>query len=146
MKKILISLLIILVILVIMAGVSMTENAKNIKEMKEQNQEYEKYMDKQVFGTEVITVINKATNANIKNEILKDEKGFFKTNNTNSIIVEVKMLNEGKQTSYPMETIQKVGVEGFIKNFNLITFKGSKIEYHQETKKVSKIIFEQIEE
>ena len=67
-------------------------------------------------------------------------------NEENSIKVELVMLNEDEKTTYQMETLQKAGIQGFIKNFNLINFKCSKIEYHEKTKLVKKIIFEQIEE
>ena len=36
-------------------------------------------------------------------------------------------------------------VRNFVKNFNVILFKCTNIEYHKETGKVSKLIFEQIE-
>lgn len=146
MKKLLVITLIIFLILAVIVTVSLTENRKSLSEIQKQNEEYEKYLGKQVFGTEVVSVINKASNSNIKNEVAKDDKELFIENTTNSIKVEIKMLSEGKLISYPMETIQKVGVAGFVKNFNLITFQCSNIEYHETTKKVSKIVFEQKEE
>lgn len=146
MKKLLLLLLTICFVLVIIVTVSIMNNTRTLSEIQKQNEVYEQYLNKEVYGTEVVTIINKATNANVQNEIEKDEKGYFIENATNSVKVEIKMLDEGKLVAYPMETIQKVGVEGFIKNFNLIVYKCSKIEYHETTKKVSKIIFEQIEE
>lgn len=146
MKKIILVFLMLLVVLILIISTSIMGNVRSLSEIKKQNEEYEMYLDKQVFGTQVLTVINKATNENMKNKILKDEKGFFIPNDTNSIGVEIQMLSEGKKSTYLMETIQKVGTQGFIKNFNLINFKCSKIEYHEQTKRVSKIIFEQIEE
>lgn len=146
MKKLLFTLLTICFVLVIMVTVSVINQTKALSEIQKQNEIYEKYLDKEVYGTEVVTVINKATNTNIQNEITKDEKGYFIENDINSIKVEIKMLDEGKLIAYPMETIQKVGVQGFIQNFNLIRYKCSKIEYHETTQRVSKIVFEQIEE
>ena len=45
-----------------------------------------------------------------------------------------------------METLTKVGLEGFVQNFNLIQFKCTDIDYHEATKRVKSLTFEQIEE
>lgn len=146
MKKILIVFVIIIIVIITIISISLIENSKNLSQIQKENKEYEDYLQKEIFGTEVISIINKAVNSNIKNEVEKDDKGFFIENSTNSIKVDVNMLSEGNLTTYQMETIQKVGIEGFIKNFNLIKFKCTNIYYHNDTKKVSKIVFEQIEE
>lgn len=146
MKKILICLIIVLVATTIVVSMWISGNNTKLAKIKENNQKYEIYLDKEVFGTDVTTVINKAINDNEKREIPKDEKGFFIQNDTNSIKVELVMLNGESKETYQMETLNKVGLSGFIKNFNLINFKCSKIEYHDKTKLISKIIFEQTEE
>ena len=146
MKKTIIIFSIIFCSILLIVCVSLTQNNKNIIDIKNKNAEYEKYKDKEVFGTEVASVINKAVNENIKNEVAKDEKGFYIANETNSIKVEIKLLNEEKLQTYQMETIGKVGTSGFVKNFNLILFKCTSIEYHKQTGRVAKVVFEQIEE
>lgn len=146
MKKILICLIIVLVAITIVVSMWISGNNTKLAKIKENNQKYEIYLDKEIFGTDVTTVINKAIDDNEKRDIPKDEKGFFIPNDTNSIKVELVMLNEDKKETYQMETLNKVGLSGFIKNFNLINFKCSKIEYHDKTKLISKIIFEQTEE
>ena len=145
-KKLMIVIIMIFVIIILVIGVSYKMNLQNLQEIVQENKQYEAYLDKQIFGTDVITVINKATDENIKNNIAKDDKGFFIENDTNSIKVELVMLNQGEKATYQMETIKKVGTSGFIKNFNLIYFKCTNIEYHDQTKKVKKIVFEQLEE
>lgn len=146
MKKTIIIFSIIFCSILLIVCVSLTQNNKNILEIKNENAEYEQYEDKEIFGTEVASVINKAVNENIKNEVAQDEKGFYIANETNSIKVEIKLINEDKLQTYQMETIRKVGTSGFVKNFNLILFKCTSIEYHKQTGRVSKIVFEQIEE
>lgn len=146
MKKALISLLIILIVVTIISVIFISNNYKETVEIKKINQEYEIYLNKELLGTDVTTIINRAANSNEKNEIPKDEKGFFIENDTNSIKVEVVMLDEENTRTYQMETIQKVGINRFIDNFNLINFRCSKIEYHNKTKLVRKIVFEQIEQ
>ena len=146
MKKALICLTILICIGCIIVVVFISNNYKETSEIKNINKEYEEYLNKELFGTDVTTVMNKAMNSNEKNSIEKDEKGFFIENDTNSIKVEIVMLNEDEKVTYQMETIEKVGINQFISNFNLITFKCSSIEYHDKTKMVKKIVFEQIEE
>jgi preprotein translocase subunit SecG len=145
-KKTIIIFCIIFFTILLVVCVSLTQNSENLATIKKENAVYEEYIDKTVFGTEVMTIINKAMNTNEKNNVEKDEDGFYINNNINSIQVELKLLSDSKLYTYQMETIQKVGKEGFIKNFNLILFKCTNIEYHESTKRVSKITFEQIEE
>ncbi len=146
MKKIVIIFAIIIISLVLIISVSLIENNKNILSIKSYNKQYEEYYQKILYGTDVITLINKATDQNLRNEIEKDEKGYFIENDKNSIKIEIKLLSEEKLLSYQMETLMNVGLEGFVRNFNLIKFKCTEIQYHNNTKKVKKIVFEQIEE
>ncbi len=146
MKKTVIVFGILFLTIILIVSVSLTQNKENLMVIQKENAEYEKYKEGQVFGTQVASLINKATNENLKNEVKQDEKGFFIENETNSVKIEIKLQNEKDLKTYQMETIQKVGTEGFVKNFNLILFKCTSIEYHEQTKRVAKVVFEQIEE
>lgn len=146
MKKAIICLMIVIIVITIVVATCISENNKQLIKIKENNQKYEIYLDKEVFGTDVTSIINRAIDDNQKRQVPKDEKGFYVENETNSIKVELIMLNGDRKETYQMETLNKVGLNGFIKNFNLINFKCSKIEYHDKTKLISKIVFEQIEE
>lgn len=145
MKKGLILILIVLSVTSIIAISYISNKYIITTEIQKLNKEYEFYKDKTLLGTDVTTAINKALDSNERNEIPKDEKGFYIENDTNSIKVEIIMYNEDEPKVYQMETIQKVGITGFINNFNLIDFTCSKIEYHEKTKMVRKIVFEQVE-
>lgn len=146
MKKTIIVFCIIFISILLVVTVSLVQNKENLANIKEENTKYEEYKDKKVFGTEVASIINKAINENLKNEVEQDEKGFFIPNETNSIQVEIKLFNEEELKTYQMETIEKVGTSGFVKNFNLILFKCTNLEYHEQTKRVSKLVFEQTQE
>lgn len=146
MKKIIIIFSIIIITLLLIISVSLVENNKNINKISKFNKEYEEFYEKNVYGTDVISLINKITNENLKNEIQKDEKGYFIDNDTNSIRIEIKLLYEGKLTTYKMETLTNVGLEGFVQSFNLTKFKCTSIKYHESTKRIKSITFEQIEE
>ena len=146
MKKFIITFSIIILILLLTISVSIFENNKNIHNVKEYNQEYEIYLNKTIYGTDVMSIINRAINQNTRNNIKKNEKGFFIENSKNSIKVQLNLIYEQELVTYEMETLTNVGIEGFVKNFNTIQFKCVKIEYHELTQKVKKIVFEQIEE
>lgn len=146
MKKTLICLAIIFIVGTVVAVTYISQNNIKLAKIKEINSFYETYLNKEILGVDVTTIINKATNENEKNNIPKDDNGFFIENDTNSIKIELILLGEEQTQTYQMETLQKVGLNGFIKNFNLTNFKCSKIEYHAKTNLVSKIIFEQTEE
>ena len=47
-------------------------------------------------------------------------------------------------STYKMEMFYKNGIQNFIKYYGNIKFKCTKIEYHQVTKKVKYMLFEQI--
>lgn len=108
------------------------------------NLEYETYLNKEVLGTDVVSVMNKAINQNEKNNIQKDEKGYYIENNENSIKIYLKMITIEK--TYPMEEFYNNGMVNFVQNFNLINFKCTSIEYHQRTGKIKQMIFEELAE
>ena len=89
-----------------------------------------------------MTVINKASDQNESNGIEKDEKNTYIENDTNSIKIEVKFLESDK--IFSMEAISSLGAEQFIKNYNMMTFKCTKKEYHQKTNSIKYMLFEQI--
>lgn len=124
-------------------GLLIAKNTTN-RIIKENNSQYEYYLGKTVYGTDTATIINKAINENEKNNIPKDERNYYIENDENSIKIELKMVSTGK--TYPMEEIYNNDITKFVQNFNLIQFKCTTIEYHRNTGKVSKIIFEEIEE
>lgn len=132
----------IIVILCSVCGLLITKNT-TIKNIKVANSEYEYYLDKTIYGTELATLINKAVNENEQNKIEKDENKNYIENNTNSLEIEIKMLITGK--TYKMEAIYNNDITKFVENFNLIKFKCTSIEYHKNTGRVKKLIFEEIE-
>ena len=144
MKKTVIAIAIpIIVIVFSVCGLLITKSA-NIKNIKRFNTHYEYYLGKTVYGTEVATIINKIVNENEKNNIPKDENGQYIENDVNSIKLDIKMNTNGK--TYPMEVIYNNDITKFVQNFNLVSFKCNKIEYHKSSGYVSKIYFEEIVE
>lgn len=141
-KSFLIITAIILIIIFIVLGYIFEAQAKQ-NEAISYNKQYESYLGEKIYGAEIATIINKVTEQNERNNVAKDENGYYIDNGTNSIKIDLKMITIEK--TYPMELIYKNDITRFVKNFNVILFKCTNIEYHKETGKVSKLIFEQIE-
>lgn len=133
---------IILIIIFIVLGYIFEAQAKQNQAIN-YNKQYETYLGQEIYGAEIATLINKVTEQNEKNNVQKDEKGYYIDNGTNSIKIDLKMITV--EETYPMELIYKNNITNFVKNFNVILFKCTNIEYHKQTGKISKLTFEQIE-
>lgn len=142
MKKNLLLILIIFIIFILIIYFLYDNYTKSIILANKQNQEYEQYTKDTIVGSSLMTLINKAIDQNEKNEIQKDNKNRYIQNDKNSIIIEVKFLES--EDIFSMEAIAKLGAEQFIKNYNNRTFKCAKKEYHNNTKLIKYLLFEEI--
>ena len=117
---------------------------KNLAEYvnRKENMPFESYYNQEIYGTELTTIINKAIDNNNNNGVLKDKKGKYIDNKSNSINIDVKIIDNDK--IYTMETLYNGGMENFIQYYNQIKFKCTIIEYHKDTHKVKYMLFEQI--
>lgn len=144
MKKLLFILLTLFVMIIFSIYVLFMNKEAQSNTLKNYNSEYEAYLNNEIYGTELATLINKVTNINETNKIPKDKKNHYIENEENSIKIEIVMLLTEK--TYPMEEIYNTDTAEFVKYFNLEKFKCTKIEYHNKTGKIKKMLFEQIEE
>lgn len=142
MKRTFLIILILLICLTISAIGFYFTYRNDIVNLANFNQEFEAYKGKEIEGTELGTIINKAINYNEKNRIPKDENGNYIENKDNSIKIDIYIKDN--KTTYSIETIYKLGTAQFIENFNIDTFKCTKIEYHNRSKRVKYLYFEQI--
>ncbi len=140
MKKNFIFILCIVVIIIAILFAKYLNYKNEITAIKENNLEYEKYLNKEVLGTELTTIVNKAVDNNEKNSVPKDEQGFYVTNDINSVKIQIQILDN--ETKYDMETIYNGGMERFVQNYNSINFECTKIKYNKAGK-VSYMLFEQ---
>ena len=129
------------VVICITCGILINLKAEK-NEIKKENNEYEQYLNKQILGTELATLISKVVDKNERNNIQKDEKNYYIDNGMNSIKIDLKMTTIDK--TYPMEEIYNNQITSFVQNFNFISFECKAIEYHKKTGKVSKLIFEEL--
>lgn len=142
MKKILIFLATVIIILTIIV-VKFSAYKTEYNTILAENAEYEQYIDKEIYGLEVATVINKTVDKNTKNKIEKDDNQKFIQNDTDSIEVEIYI--QDNETTYKMESFYNAGTEQFVQYYGNIKFKCSKIEYHKSTGKIKYILFEQLQ-
>lgn len=137
---------IFLILLVIIAltsiGYLYISYTSNQKEVQANNKIYENLYNKEITGTDFATIINKTIDNNEKNQVEKEENGYFIDNGKNSVIVEIKFKDSDE--IFRIEAIDKNGIEKFIKLYANLKFKCTKIEYHQKTQYVSYMYFEEI--
>lgn len=141
MRKIAIFFLIVLAIIVAIVCMYMDYQNKQEK-LNKYNYEYEYYLQKEINGLQLASVMNKAIDTNNKNDITQDEKGKFIENDEDSIKIDIKMLDNDK--TYDMETIYINQISVFTSYYGDIQFKCTAINYHEKTGKVKYLLFEQI--
>ena len=141
MKKYIIILIILVAIVITSVLYAYRTYNQNIEDLKNYNNSFEQYKDKEIEGTQIATILNKAVNNNEQNKVEKDEKQNYIENEKDSIKIDIYIKDN--DTTYSMETIYNMGVEKFINSFSLETFKIAKIEYHEQTKMIKYILIEQ---
>lgn len=144
MKKTITVVLIIFLVIITIITVNIKAKQDDEKALQQINKEYEQYLGQKIYGTEVTTIINKAIDNNNRYNIQKDDKGMYIDDNKYCIKIELNMITVDK--TYQMEQIYNAGITEFVKNFNLIAFECTNIEYHKQTGRVNKIVFTQLEE
>ena len=133
MKKNILYILLILLIIIIVVVINISNNRIKQNTVSNFNTEFEKYKDKTLYGADILSIINKAIDNNKQKEIKKDEKGNYIEDEEFSIKVK-----------YPMETLEKAGLEEFIKSFSITEFNLENIEYNSNGR-ISKILVKQLE-
>ena len=149
MKKNILYIILILLIIIIVVVINISNNRIKQNTVSNFNTEFEKYKDKTLYGADILSIINKAIDNNKQKEIKKDEKGNYIEDEEFSIKVDLILLSkddEGniEEVKYPMETLEKAGLEEFIKSFSITEFNLENIEYNSNGR-ISKILVKQLE-
>ena len=142
MKKIVILISTIFLTIALIIGYRIYYKKVAIEQAVKENKSYESFYNKDILGTDVISIINKAIDSNEKNQVEKDEKGNYIDNFENSI--EIKLKFKELDQIITMERINEVGMQQFWLNFGALSFKCTDIEYHTKTNNVKSMYFEQI--
>ena len=143
MRKSILIFLGIIIVLVTIIFVKYSSYKIEYNDVLKENSEFEQYKNKEIYGIQLGTIINKAIDKNTQNKVEKDENELFVSNNENSMQIEIYMTDN--ERIYKMETFYNAGIEQFIQYYGNIKFKCSKIEYHKETGKIKYLYFEQLE-
>lgn len=143
MKKQFIIILIILLIILAISGYYVYNVRRLDSLAQKNNKQYDSYYEKEILGNTLMSIINKTIDINEKNNISKQEDSiYYEDNKTNSIQITVKFLESDKIVR--MEDIAEKQSENFIRYFASATFKCTKIEYHEKTKCIKSLHFEQM--
>lgn len=146
MKNRFLIILAILILLTVYIGYIVYQYRSQIISSQKISKEYESYYHLEMLGTEVISIINRTIDINTKENIPKDENGYFIDNQKDSIHVYIKFVYKDEQKIIPMEDIEKSTSEAFIRNYGTASFRCTDIQYHEKTKNVKSLTFEEIEE
>ena len=111
-------------------------------EIKTNNMEYENIFQKEITGSELATIINKTIDNNETNQVSKDENGVYIENDTNSIKLEIKFKQS--DNIFTMEMIYNNKISRFVELYRQAKFKCTKLEYHNKTKFVKYLYFQEI--
>ena len=74
MKKIIICILSIFLIIICIVVYGVYQKNENTAQIGVDNKTYESYENKEVLGTDIISIINKATDSNKKNDNFQKQK------------------------------------------------------------------------
>lgn len=141
MKKIAVFFIIIIAIVSTITYLYLNQVA-SYKTAQKENAKFEIYKGQEILGSELATLINRAVDTNEKNEIQKDKNGKYIDNETNSINIDVKFIDD--DVMYNIEKIYNSGIEKFVYYYRDITFICKEAQYHESTGKIKYIKFEQI--
>lgn len=142
MKRIICIILVIVICIVISIAYAYSGYKKEYNEVQNFNSNFSQYIDKEFYGNELATIINRAIDNNEKNKILKDSNGRYIEDEMYSIKVDIYITDN--ETTYSMETINLGGISNFVSYYSDVKFKCTKVEYHKKTNRISYLYIEQI--
>ena len=117
MKKIIICILSVFLVVICIVSYSVYHKNENTAQIGVDNRTYESYYNKEVLGTDIISIINKAIDSNEKNDIKVGKNGNYIEDEKNSIRIEIKFKELDKVIT--MERINNVGIEKFWSNYEI---------------------------
>ena len=142
MKRIICIILVIVICIVISIAYAYSGYKKEYNEVQNFNSNFSQYIDKEFYGNELATIINRAIDNKEKNKIPKDSNGRYIEDEMYSIKVDIYITDN--ETTYSMETINLGGISNFVSYYSDVKFKCTKVEYHKKTNRISYLYIEQI--
>ena len=142
MKKYVLIIITIVLIIVAVVTYKVYDYRVTQNNVSNNNKTYNSFYEKEVLGTDVATLINKAIDSNNKNSVEKSNDGYYINNDKDSINIDIKFKDLDEPIS--MERIDELDSIRFVQNFGGFSFKCTKIEYHEKTGNVKYMYFEQV--
>ena len=142
MKKTVLFLVMLITVMIAITSYIYLRYQTDLQKAKRQNESFESYYEQEIFGTDLATVINKAVDCNEKNEVEKDKNNMYVENESNSINIDIKFIDDDKV--HRMEELHNAQISSFVGLYNQIKFKCTDIKYHSQTHNVKYMLFEQI--
>jgi len=143
MKKTIIVLFCIFLAILISLYSYYQSTQSTLDKVKKFNYQFEQYLDREIYGADVATIMNKAIDNNEQYEVPKNSNGRYIEDNKYCLKILIKFKDVDKY--YEMESIDKAGIKGFMENFNLSTFEITDYSYNEKTGRIGKIIIEEIQ-
>lgn len=142
MKKYVLIIITVLIVIISLIAYKVYDYRTTQNNIANNNKTYNSFYEKEVLGTDLATLINKAMDSNKKNSVEKSENGTYVDNSTNSVNIDIKFKDLDSPIS--MERIDELDSIRFVQNFGGFSFKCTKIEYHKKTGNVKYMYFEQL--
>lgn len=143
MKKTIIVLFCIFIAIIISLYTYYQSTQSVLQGVKKFNYQFEQYFDKEIYGADVVTIMSKAIDNNNQYNIARNEENKFIEDNKYCLKVMIKFKDVDK--IFAMESIEKSGIDGFMQNFSKSTFKIIEYRYNEESKRIGKIVIEEIQ-
>lgn len=149
MKKVVFYIIFIVILIICVIAVKISDNNSEKNEARKFNLQFEQYLGKTIYGTDVLTVINKAIDNNEGLAVSKDDKGFYVENEETSVKVDITLLSVDSEEkvierTYPMENLKNADLNKFVSSFGLTSFECTNIEYNSKNR-VKKVYLKQLE-
>ena len=141
MKRIIIFFGTVLVVILIIFSYNYIQYQINQRTVLKYNQAFLQFNRKNIYGTDITSVINKAVNNNEQSKILKNDSGEYISDEENSVKIYITFEKEG--TCYSMEKIYEKSMQEFTKLFGGVKFDCTDVKYHKNGK-VSEMYFQAI--
>lgn len=115
MKKIIIWIFIVFLVIIVSFWMWYHKNLQNLRSIKSFNSEFEIFLEREITGVDLTTVMNRAIENNHQYEVPKNEDGTYQNDGKNSIEIMIKPTEERKILSNG--SFRKSGNERFYKEF-----------------------------
>lgn len=143
MKKIIIAIISIFLTVIVIVYMNCKQAIISYNDSQKFNSDYEFYNNRDILGTDITTLINKAIDNNEKYSIEKDKNNVYIPDDKYSVKIYIHMIINDK--TYPMESLVETSLTEFTKYFGEVNFKCSDIKYHEKTGRISEMVFESLD-